>query len=160
MRILELTQRSDELHAICTGIPYCFASRAVSWLTEMTQNPVLARDGNARQHARTSPRRSVTARSGRRFARIRSNEGVSPSGQLGPGTSGGSSYSVLLRCRGFPAAAALSMGAYGGDDAPALVFTETALLAAMKYTFILGALYMIFQFQLAYARQNGPASWG
>ena len=37
MRILELTQRSDELHAICTGIPYCFASRAVSWLTEMTQ---------------------------------------------------------------------------------------------------------------------------
>eukprot|EP01044_Picomonas_judraskeda_P006445 COSAG03_NODE_642_length_6535_cov_21.663611_6_plen_160_part_00 len=43
MRILELTQRGDELHAVCTGIHYCFASRAVSWLTEMTQNPVLAR---------------------------------------------------------------------------------------------------------------------
>ena len=53
------------------------------------------------------------------------------------------------------------MGAYGGgDDAPALVFTETALLAAMKYTFILGVLYMIFQFQLTYTRENGPASWG
>ena len=36
------------------------------------------------------------------------------------------------------------MGAYGGgDDAPALVFTETALLVAMKYTFILGVLYRL-----------------
>jgi hypothetical protein len=53
------------------------------------------------------------------------------------------------------------MGAYGGgDDAPALVFTETALLVAMKYTFILGVLYMVFQFQLMYTRENGPASWG
>ena len=64
MRILELTQRSDELHAICTGIPYCFASRAVSWLTEMTQNPVLARDGNAR---RPRPRGRGRARATKRF---------------------------------------------------------------------------------------------
>ena len=39
------------MHAICTGILYCFAGRAVSWLTEMTQNPLLARDGNARARA-------------------------------------------------------------------------------------------------------------
>ena len=47
MRILELTHRGDELHAICTGILYCFASRVVNMAVEMTQNPVLARDGNA-----------------------------------------------------------------------------------------------------------------
>ena len=35
------------MHAICTGILYCFASRVVNMAVEMTQNPVLARDGNA-----------------------------------------------------------------------------------------------------------------
>ena len=34
MRILELTQRGDELHAICTRILYCFASRAVRELAD------------------------------------------------------------------------------------------------------------------------------
>ena len=34
MRILELTQRGDELHAICTGILYCFASRVVNMAVE------------------------------------------------------------------------------------------------------------------------------
>ena len=45
MRILELTHRGDELHAICTGILYCFASRVVNMAVEMTQNPVLAWEG-------------------------------------------------------------------------------------------------------------------
>ena len=62
MRILELTQRGDELHAICTGILYCFASRVVNMAGEMTQNPVLARDGNARRPRATGARILVSAR--------------------------------------------------------------------------------------------------
>ena len=50
------------------------------------------------------------------------------------------------------------MGAYGGDDAP--IVTETVLLTAMKYAFILCALFMILGFQLMYSRQNGLVSWG